>query len=188
MLEVELTAVLNHPEQVFKKLQEYSIYSTHRYFDRYYDQENKLKERDQELRIRTKENLETGEQKNVFTLKDARFDEKSRSKPEYETIIEDPEQNANILEKLGFRQKIAYTKYCRFFSFRYSEKDIEISYVTFDEIPETFIEIETLANDHNETEEAFKVVYKILEELEIPESDLTTLTYQKRIKNARENL
>ena len=185
MFEVELTAEVNNPVEVYKKLQEFSDFQRLKYFDRYFDKENDLEHKEQELRVRIKENQNTGELKSVLTLKDSPFDKKTRSKPEYEPVVEEPEQAVVLLDKLGFRQKISYNKYCDFFAFRYSGRDIEVSYVTFDEIPETFIEIETLVNEESQTPEAFKVVYELLEKLNVPQADLTTLMYQTRIHTAR---
>lgn len=186
MYEVELTAVVNKPKAVFEILTTYDAnYSTLVYDDSYYDQKNLLATKEQELRIRIKKNLNTGSTSSYLTLKDTPFDVKTKSKPEYETQIDNPEAAAQLLNKLGYDKKINYQKNIQFFTFDFSDKPIEVSLVTLPELTQTFIELETQVNESSQTDNAFKVLYKLLEILAIEQTALTTEYYQQMVKKAR---
>ena len=103
MYEVELTARLKDYEQTRTQIQKLNIDSHYKldYDDRYYDINAKLTQEDQEFRLRTKTNLDTAEAKHYLTFKDKPFEQVTRSKPEYETLVLDHYNTEQILFKLG---------------------------------------------------------------------------------------
>jgi adenylate cyclase class 2 len=187
MYEVELTAIVKNKAQVLKKLAEHASKPPHEviYDDLYFDKKNELKERDSELRIRRKSFPQSGKTTNWLTLKEAPFDQKTRSKPEFETEIADFESAEAIFTGLGYTLDIRYTKNCMFYNATYKNVALEISVVELAELTETFIEIETQTEEFNQTEALFKVLYDFLEALGMSETDLTTMQYQNAVRESR---
>lgn len=81
MYEVELTAIVKNKIEVLKKLVKHASKPAHEviYDDLYFDKKNELKKRECELRIRKKTYRESGKTTNWLTLKEAPFDQKTRS-------------------------------------------------------------------------------------------------------------
>ncbi|HEA28789.1 MAG TPA: class IV adenylate cyclase [Leeuwenhoekiella sp.] len=187
MYEVELTAIVKNKAEVLKKLAEYAKKPAHKviYDDLYFDKNNELDERDCELRLRKKTFPASGKMTHWLTLKEAPFDQKTRSKPEFETEITDFESTQAIFKGLGYTLDIRYNKNCQFFYVTYREIQIEISLVELPELTETFIEIETQTEQLNQTDALFKILYTFLEEIGISPNDLTTIQYQDAVRESR---
>lgn len=189
MYEVELTAIVKNKSDVLKKLAKHASKPAHEviYDDLYFDRKNELEARECELRIRKKTYPQSGKTTNWLTLKEAPFDQKTRSKPEFETEIADFESAQAIFKGLGYTTVIRYTKNCLFYYVNYKKTDLEISVVELPELTGTFIEIETQTNELNKTEPLFKVLYDFLKELGMSETDLTTMQYQDAVRVTRKS-
>lgn len=187
MYEVELTARLKNYNQTLKNIQKSNPVSQYRldYDDRYFDKNNSLTEEDQEFRLRTKTNLGSGEAKHYLTFKDKPFDKITRSKPEYETIVLDHHNTEQILFHLGYTKTAHYTKHCEIFNLSFDEVSVEIALVQFDELKDSFIEIETTTANYFETDVLFEKLYHLLSELELSKDDLTEDFYIEMIKEAQ---
>ncbi len=187
MYEVELTAIVKNKAEVLEKLAKYAEKPAFEviYDDLYFDKDNELNARDCELRIRKKTFPQSGKITNWLTLKEAPFDQKTRSKPEFESEIADFDQTKAIFEGLGYTLKIRYAKNCQFFYATYKEIELEISVVELPELTGTFIEIETQTDNLSETEGFFRILYEFLEEIGMNENDLTGLQYQNMVKESR---
>ncbi|MEH6656171.1 class IV adenylate cyclase [Leeuwenhoekiella marinoflava] len=187
MYEVELTARLKNHDQTRKAILKLSLDSQYRldYDDRYFDKDNTLTEEDQEFRLRTKTNLDSGEAKHYLTFKDKPFEKVTRSKPEYESIVLDHHNTEQILLHLGYIKTAHYTKHCEIFNLNYNEASVEIALVQFDELEDSFIEIETSTANHSETDALFEKLYRLLAELELSKDDLTEDFYIEMIKEAQ---
>lgn len=187
MYEVELTARLNNYPETQKQILKLKIDSQMRldYDDRYYDKNNQLTAEDQEFRLRTKTNLDTGEARHFLTFKDTAFDKLTRSKPEYETVVTDHSNTEQILFKLGYEKTAHYTKHCEIFNLDYQEIGIEIALVRFDELEDSFIEIETQTPEKAKTDSLFEILYDLLAELKISKEQLTEDFYIEMIKEAK---
>ena len=187
MYEVELTAIVKNRTEVLKKLAKHAIKPAHDviYDDLYFDKNNELDQRNCELRIRKKTFPLSGKTTNWLTLKEAPFDQKTRSKPEFETEISNFNETKAIVEGLGYTLKIRYTKNCLFYYATYKNVELEISVVELPELTETFIEIETQTEELNQTDALFKVLYNFLDELGMNENDLTTTQYQDAMRESR---
>ena len=187
MYEVELTARLNNYPETQKQILKLKIDSQMRldYDDRYYDKNNQLTAEDQEFRLRTKTNLDTGEARHFLTFKDTAFDKLTRSKPEYETVVTDHSNTEQILFKLGYEKTAHYTKHCEIFNLHYQEIEVEIALVRFDELEDSFIEIETQTPEKAKTDSLFEILYELLAELKISKEQLTEDFYIEMIKEAK---
>ena len=187
MYEVELTARLKNYQETRNQILQLNIESQKRldYDDRYYDQNNLLTEADQEFRLRTKTNLDTCEAAHYLTFKDTAFEKLTRSKPEYETLVTDHSNTEQILFKLGYKKTAHYTKHCEIFNLHYKEIDIEIALVRFDELEDSFIEIETQTAQKAKTDALFDILYSLLAELQISKAQLTEDFYIEMIKEAK---
>ena len=187
MYEVELTARLKDYEQTRAQIQKLNIDSHYKldYDDRYYDKNGELTEEDQEFRLRTKTNLDTAETKHYLTFKDKPFEQVTRSKPEYETLVLDHYNTEQILFKLGYQKSAHYTKHCEIFNLKYLEASVEIALVQFDELKDSFIEIETNTNEESHTDALFEKLYALMEKIGVSKSQLTKDFYIEMIKAAK---
>ena len=187
MYEVELTAIVRNKAEVLQKLEQFAAQPAQEviYDDLYFDKKNELKKQQCELRLRKKTFSQSGEISCWLTFKEAPFDQKTRSKPEFETEITDFDSAQAIFYGLGYNLDIRYAKNCLFYNVNYKDIDLEISLVELPELSETFIEIETQSENLENTAPFFKVLYAFLEELNMKQKDLTTLQYQDLVRNAR---
>lgn len=187
MYEVELTAKVENIKHTRSKILDLAPDSqlTLDYDDRYFDKNNMLTHEDQEFRLRTKTNLNTGEFKHYLTFKDKAFDQISRSKPEYETIVLDHKNTEEILLHLGYSKTAQYTKHCEVFNLTFQNSDVEIAIVKFDELQDTFIEIETITDSYKNTDTLLKKLYQLLEIIGLTKNNLTEDFYIEMIKEAK---
>lgn len=187
MYEVELTARLVDYAQTRLEIEKLTFQSYLRldYDDRYFDKDNTLTSKDQEFRLRTKTNLKTGEARHYLTFKDSAFEKLTRSKPEFETLVTDHPNTEQILFKLGYVKTAHYTKHCEIFNLNFKNTEIEIALVRFDELQDSFIEIETQTDQKDQTDELFGILYELLEKLNISKSQLTEDFYIEMIKEAK---
>lgn len=187
MYEVELTARLKNYQETRNQILKLKIDSQMRlnYDDRYYDKNNQLTVQDQEFRLRTKTNIDTGEARHYLTFKDTAFEKRTRSKPEYETLVTDHGNTEQILFKLGYVKTAHYAKHCEIFNLYYQEIAVEIALVRFDELEDSFIEIETQTPEKSKTDSLFEILYSLLAQLQISKEQLTEDFYIKMIKEAR---
>ena len=77
----------------------------------------------------------------------------------YETVVEDPEMTAVILEKLGFTKKVTVTKQRKYYEY----KDFEILIDYIEELG-YFLEIEAKKR-HGNVEETIEQCYALLDEI-----------------------
>ncbi|MET7781498.1 class IV adenylate cyclase [Streptomyces mirabilis] len=175
MIEAELKARVHSPEAVMRQLDERAEARIEVYQDTYYDRpEGSLEKRDQELRVRTVHGAHG--LRTVLTFKDAAVDERSGSKPEHETRVEDSEAAHAILRGLGYVPVIAFEKRCRNYGFEARGRQMLATLVRVPELDGTFLEVETIV-DEDDVSAALADVRAVLEELGIGTDDLTRETY-----------
>ncbi|MEH6406167.1 MAG: class IV adenylate cyclase [Leeuwenhoekiella sp.] len=186
MFEVELKALVHNKTETIKRLESLSGNSLDkvRYDDIYFDKEDNLKKADKELRIREKTNLVTQEKVCKLTFKDAPFDQKSKSKPEFETEITDFNTGIAIFQKLGYVISTQYTKNCLLCDLIYKHQKIEIAVVEISMLKDTFIEVEIQTENQQETAKLFIILYSFLEEIGISKDEVTNEYYVDAIKNS----
>ncbi|MFE9018967.1 class IV adenylate cyclase [Streptomyces sp. NPDC007808] len=184
MIEAELKARVHAPEQVMRQLDERAEARVEVYRDTYYDRPNgSLEKAGEELRVRTVHGADGT--CTVLTFKGTAVDEESGSKPEHETRVEDAEQAHAILRGLGHVELIAFEKRCRNYNFEARGRRMLATLVRVPEIDGTFLEIETIVNEH-EVPAALDDIRAVLTELGIGPGDLTRETYTGAVAAQRE--
>ncbi|GGV01659.1 adenylate cyclase [Streptomyces albospinus] len=183
MIEAELKARVRDPEDVMRRLEGLAAGLAEVYQDTYYDTDvGALEQSDRELRVRTVHGLE--ETRTVLTYKEARVDEASGSKPEYETRIDDPDAVHATLRGLGYVTAIAFEKRCRNYYFEARGRRMLATLVRVPELDGTFLEVETLTNEYD-LPTALDDVRAVLFDLGITEGDLTTEQYTDAVRAGR---
>ncbi|MDY0191055.1 MAG: class IV adenylate cyclase [Desulfuromonas sp.] len=184
MYEVELKATVTDVNNLLCKLNEFSATAEIKtYEDTYFNNEQNLLAQDKELRLRLIEHR--GAKTVLLTYKDPPFDALSRSKPEIELELSSHQQAVNLLEKLGFTIDISFKKNCTIYSFHWLDLAVELTIAQIPELAATFVEIETLVADKNETTAAFEKLYALVQHLKIPQVDITSEYYTDAVRAAR---
>lgn len=184
MIEAELKARVTDPEQVRQRLAARATEERSVYHDTYYDQDGgMLTDAGRELRVRVME--QEGRRRCLLTFKDAAVDEASGSKPEHETQIGEAATMDTILRAIGLEPVIAFTKQCANYRFETGGRQMLATLVWVPELDGTFLEVETLIEDQTDLEKALGVVSQMLDELGIPEADLTTELYTDMVARQR---
>ncbi|MEU1016059.1 class IV adenylate cyclase [Streptomyces sp. NPDC005898] len=183
MIEAELKARVQEPEQVMAQLDERARARSEVYQDTYYDRPvGSLAAADEELRVRTIHG--EGSTRTVLTFKGAVVDPASGSKPEHETAVDDAEATHAILRGLGYAEVIAFEKRCRNYDFEASGRTMLATLVRVPEIDGTFLEVETLVGE-GEVDAALDSIRGVLADLGINEGDLTRETYTEAVAQRR---
>lgn len=183
-VEAELTAVVREPEHVRAKLAERADAEHSVYADTYYDRPDHSMDRDgYELRVRT---ITTGaDRRVVLTYKEPPVNEESRSKPEHETTVADPDVMGTIFDGLGLVELISLEKHCDNYRFTADGRDMLATVVTIPELNgRTFIELETMT-EPDDLKAALASVRAVLDDLGVTEDDAVTESYTDMVANAR---
>ncbi|KHK02197.1 CYTH domain-containing protein [Desulfovibrio sp. TomC] len=123
------------------------------YRDVYYDApDGALAASGRELRLRR-----MGETA-LLTAKAPPFDAATASKEEFEAAVADPKATAALLAALGYVERISLTKHCRRFQDAVAGLALDITVVTVDFDPRTFVEIEHLASTETEAKAALSAI------------------------------
>jgi adenylate cyclase class 2 len=183
MIEAELKARVRDPEAVLAAFDKRATARVEVYQDTYYDlPDGSLMAGDRELRVRTVHGPEST--RSVLTYKEPRVDEASGSKPECETVVEEPGAVHSMLRGLGYQPAIAFEKRCRNYEFEAHGRRMLATLVQVPEIQGTFLEVETLAEE-TDLQAALAEVRGVLTELGIDEEDLTTEAYTDAVSASR---
>lgn len=183
MIEAELKARLTDPDAVRAILAARATAERAIYRDTYYDTSGEELDQDgRELRLRTIE--ANGERRHLLTFKEPVVDEVSGSKPEYETTVGAPAAVDHLVCALGLRPLVVLTKECENYRFSADGRDFLATLVRVPEIEGTFLEVETMATK-SDLELALAAVRKIMSELDVPVSMLTTELYTDAVRDAR---
>ena len=86
---------------------------------------------------------------------------------------------------MGYQKSAHYTKHCEIFNLTYLEASVEIALVQFDELKDSFIEIETNTNIESHTNALFEKLYDLMENIGVSKSQLTKDFYIEMIKAAQ---
>ncbi|MGW6271151.1 class IV adenylate cyclase [Streptomyces sp. NPDC055060] len=183
MIEAELKAQVHAPEAVMRQLETLAAARVEVYQDTYYDRPNRLLEQGgEELRIRTVHGADGT--RTVLTFKGEAVDVASGSKPEHETLVDDPVALHAILRGLGFVESIAFEKRCRNYAFETRGRRMLATLVRVPEIDGTFLEVETLV-DASDLTPALDDIRATLVDLGISQDDLTTELYTDAVAAQR---
>ena len=183
MIEAELKARVTDPEGLAAALGRLAKGERSTYRDVYYDRPGgDLTASGRELRVRV---VETGgTSRTILTYKEPPADEASQSKPEHETVVASAPVIDVILSALGLVHLVAFEKHCVNYRLTARDRDMLATVVTVPEISGTFIELETMAEDHD-LAAALADVRGVLGDLGIADDDLTTEQYTDAVMRAR---
>jgi adenylate cyclase, class 2 len=184
MIEAEIKARVRDPARVRDLLRARAPEEASRYWDTYYDLPGKaLSAAGRELRVRV---IETGGQRRcLLTYKGAAVDEQTRSKPETETQVGDPDAMDLILLSLGYGHLVAFEKRCANYAFTAHGRDMLATLVTLPELDGTFLEVETMTGDQDDLSAALTDIRSVLGQLGISDADLTTELYTDAVMRHR---
>ncbi|MEV7507805.1 MULTISPECIES: class IV adenylate cyclase [unclassified Streptomyces] len=186
MIEAELKACVQTPDETLRRLDERAVGRAEVYQDTYYDTVGEeLGSRDEELRVRTVHSA--GETRTVLTYKGAPVDEASGSKPEHETRVEDAQAVHAMLRGLGYVATVVLEKRCRNYTFEAQGRQMLATLVRVPELDGTFLELETLVEE-KDVPRALADIRETLAELGIGEADLTRQLYTDAVKARRNGL
>ena len=184
MIEAEVKAHVRDPEYVLQELEKRGTGLAEVYEDTYYDAaDGSLSRDDRELRVRTVHGPEST--RSLLTYKGARVDDVSGSKPEHETVVEDPQAVHALLRGLGYVQSIAFTKRCRNYRFDAAGRKMLATLVRVPELDGTFLELETMVSRESELSAALDDVRGVLRDLGIDDKDLTNELYTDAVAAKR---
>lgn len=183
MIEAELKAKLARPAAVRERLEALATGVPATYGDAYYDTlGGDLEAADMELRLRTVE--EDSGTRHLLTFKAPAVDEASRSKPEHETGVSDPEAIEVLLQALGLDVELEFTKECINYTFDSDGRRFQATLVRVPELEGEFLEVETPAAEED-LADALAAVRGVMAVLGVSEDELTTDTYSGAIIAAR---
>jgi adenylate cyclase, class 2 len=180
VVEAELKARVRDPARVQRLLDQRAAGEAATYADTYYDRpDEELYRTGRELRLRTVQTVNGV--RHLLTYKAAAVDARSQSKPEQETEVAERTPVEAALHGLGFEVWVQFSKRVLNYRFVAAGRTVLASLVTVPELDGTFIEVETLAAP-DEVGTALGLVRRVLGELEIGESDLTTERYDAAVR------
>ena len=186
MFEAELKALVKDERKLLDALRDLGACAEAEaiYDDRYFDKASgELRASQRELRIRRVFKNQTEEC--LLTAKLAPFDAATRSKQEFEISLREPDIAEDILKTIGFNLDIALRKECRNFRFSFNNRNILATLAHIRELGKTFIELESLVPDQNETPNALNTLEHVLDKLCIPREDLTSEYYTDAVRASR---
>jgi adenylate cyclase, class 2 len=154
------------------------------YRDTYYDWPDGSLEREgrKELRVRVIDHA--GGSRVLVTFKAPMLD--STSTPEYETTVADAQSIDAILCGLGLTHAIAYEKNCINYRFQHQGHAITATVVDVPELPDdTFLEVEALVGDGDDTREALAAIRTVLSQLGLSDDDREDEFYIDMVRRQR---
>lgn len=176
MIECEIKLKIENPKDIKEKLVNLSFveYDSLTETDTYFDNTNgDIRSNDKALRIRESVNHTTGCTYSQINFKDKKLDNRSMSRPEYESEIADADTMAKILSCLGYTPVSPEVKKNRTI-LRSSSINACIDSV---EGLGYFLELETFANNEAEKDEALLKLEEILKKIGYKMSDTTKTSY-----------
>ena len=184
MIEAEVKALVRDPERVMAALETRAKGRAEVYEDTYYDTADGVLGRDdRELRVRTVHGPDAT--RSVLTYKGSRVDKVTGSKPEHETVVENPEAVHALLRGLGYAPSIAFSKRCRNYEFQAEGRSMLATLVRVPELDGTFLELETMVKDDSDLSAALDDVRAVLRELGVNDDDLTNELYTDAVAARR---
>lgn len=174
-IEAELKVRVRDREAVRAALDAMASAEASVYEDRYFDSaDGAFAASGRELRVRSIHGPNGA--RHILTYKDPAVDA-SGSKPEFETIVADPEATTAIIHGLGFHSLIAFSKHCRNYQIRYQDRDLLATMVQVPEIEGDFLEVETIVPGTEDVTAALTTVRSLLGLLGVAEDDITDELY-----------
>lgn len=127
---------------------------------------------DEALRLRTYEDLNTGETRTVITYKGPKSDSRSNTREEYETGIENSAVMRELLNALGYVPLLAVSKTRT----QLSKDGVTLCLDKVWKLGE-FVELEALTEDRSKKKETVEKLLSLLDDLCISRDNLTQKSY-----------
>lgn len=176
MIEVEVKLKINSVEDVISKLKElgFSEAEMLRETDTYFDnKEGAIRHSDRALRIRETYNYNSDNSCCQINFKDKKYDNKSMSRPEFETEVNDAESMIKIINGLGF-----FPVEPKVIKKRQILKSSSISAcVDTVEGLGNFLELEIITDSEQDRETELKKIESVISALGYGMADTTTTSY-----------
>jgi adenylate cyclase, class 2 len=183
VIEAELKARLAQPHMVRARLEALARGTRATYWDAYFDTpDHALDSRDMEIRLRSVDDDEG--QRDLLTFKAPAVDEASRSKPEYESQVIDPDAITVMLQALGMDIEVEFTKECTNYDLTSDGRRFLATLVRVPELDGEFLEVETQTTEED-LPAALAAVRGLMAVLGVSEDELTTDTYTDAVTAAR---
>ncbi len=140
---------------------------------------------DEALRIRTSDNLTRGSFSSFLTFKGPKIDDRSMTRKELETKIEDPDIGREILKSLNYRDVMPVIKLRQYYELTIPEgtdpclPEGYAVHACVDQVKNlgSFLELEILVNDEAYRPQGLKKIEAILHDLGYSMGDTTRYSY-----------
>ena len=176
MIECEIKLKIENKEIIKSRLmsQGFSERCSLTEIDTYYDNKNgDVRSNDNALRIRETINHTTGDKYCQVNFKGKKLDANTVSRPEYETLVNDPQAMTGLLNGLGFYSVKPIVKKLRL---EMQASDINACLDSVEGLGD-YLELETIVATESEKEKALEKISAILEKLGYCINDTTTISY-----------
>ena len=181
MIEVEIKIQIADRALLEQKLQENGFVQGKRVkeSDTYFNSEAyDLRKKDMALRIRSCEELDTKELKSFIAYKGSKLDQVSMTRKELETGIENAEIGKELIMSLGFYALQPVVKIRQY----YPLNEITACVDQVENLGD-FLELEILAENESDKEQALDQLYDILSELGLKKEDTIQTSYLAMLCN-----
>ena len=154
------------------------------YADTYLDRDGELAADGRELRVRTITTIPSA--RTILTYKGAVLDAETGSKEESETEVADRGQALAVLQGLGYKLAIEFTKRCE--NYRLATpagRKVLATVVDVAEVDGVFLEVETMVETEADMGDALDDLRALLLDLELGPATLTTELYTDAVAARR---
>lgn len=190
MIEVEIKLPITKPAKIQQDLEnlefirEKEMKETDLYFNSAW---HDLKQRDEALRIRTCENLLTGQSHTVITYKGPKLDKVSMTRKELETEVAEAAVCDGIFTALGFTERYPVIKQRRYFTKKADQKSPWEVTACVDCVEGLgdFLELEVLIPDEERRKAALSLLEEILQKLGYTMAETTRTSYLSMLQQQK---
>lgn len=182
--EAEIKYTTGHAAALGRSLGDYGTPYREDYLDVYFAHSVLVPEKsDRELRVRTIKGHDGS--RAFLTFKDEIIDAETRSKRELETEVADGQEMCAILDAAGFSRSVELEKHCVNWRFTYDTWPVLASLVRVPELPNTFLELESVVDQRENVPEALGALRTLACELGLSGQDETTGSYTDAVRQHR---
>ena len=187
MIEAEVKLKIDNIEEIRKKLvsmgfsESFHGKECDRYFD---DEKGNIRGTDRALRIREVTDLQTGQVICQINFKDQKSDDKTMTRPEYETQVADFAEMSHILQALGYHvvePQVVKERY------QYSKEDINACLDQVEGLG-SFLELEIMVARDEEKEAALQRIEQTLDVLGCTLEHTTTISYLSQLQELQRKI
>ena len=199
MIEVECNLKIDSKDHIESMLKELgfkyvkTVYENDTYFD---NEDGYVRNHDSALRIRVTKEPDINKTTTEVNFKGAKFDNRTMTRPEYETVVSDPAILEKILNSIGYfgvepkvnKARVLYELSSNTYDSRLISNSSESSYSvtacldTVDGLGD-YLELEILVDDECEKDTALERIDSLLNKIGYSIDDSTTTSYLSALQN-----